>query len=164
MARQDTYGNWLGPPLAPTKRLVRQAGIYSVAGNVTPGGPFRPASPDSFEDDYDDVSLSETDHGHKPSLPMAEEDLQSQRSKGGTGVYVLAGNPSSPNPSQNCDPKPLGDRTQGCRVTSVTILYALVALSFIAWVLLFTLAMMKYVEITAELKLLKSNYSENQAN
>lgn len=26
MARQETYGNWLGPPLAPAKRLVRQAG------------------------------------------------------------------------------------------------------------------------------------------
>ncbi|XP_049667139.1 CD209 antigen-like protein A isoform X1 [Accipiter gentilis] len=198
MARQETYGNWLGPPLAPTKRLVRQAGIYSVAGKMTPVGDFRPASPDSFEDDYDDVSLSEMDRGHK--TPVTDEDLQSQRSKGGTGVYILAGKPASPNPSQkgellltdaanphwrpqpdpdlgNWDSSPIslillstghsdprGSRGQSRRVTSVTILYVLVALSFAAWVLLFALAMVKQMEIMAELKLLRSNYSENQAN
>lgn len=26
MAQQETYGNWLGPPPLPAKRLVRQAG------------------------------------------------------------------------------------------------------------------------------------------
>ncbi|XP_049667141.1 C-type lectin domain family 17, member A-like isoform X3 [Accipiter gentilis] len=162
MARQETYGNWLGPPLAPTKRLVRQAGIYSVAGKMTPVGDFRPASPDSFEDDYDDVSLSEMDRGHK--TPVTDEDLQSQRSKGGTGVYILAGKPASPNPSQKGHSDPRGSRGQSRRVTSVTILYVLVALSFAAWVLLFALAMVKQMEIMAELKLLRSNYSENQAN
>ncbi|KAM6360700.1 C-type lectin domain family 17, member A-like [Pluvialis apricaria] len=163
MARQETYGNWLGPPPAPTKRLVRQAGIYSVAGKMTPVGDFRPASPDSFEDDYDDVSLSESDRGHK--APAINEDLQSQRTKGGTGVYILAGKPASPNPSQKGDPEPGGDRGQSCRMmSSVVVLYVLVVLSFVAWVLLFTLAMMKQAEIMAELKLLRSNYSENQAN
>ncbi|XP_072704430.1 C-type lectin domain family 17, member A-like [Ciconia boyciana] len=162
MAQQETYGNWLGPPPVPNKRLVRQAGIYSVAGKMTPMGDFRPASPDSFEDDYDDVSMSESDRGHK--APAASEDLQSQRSKGGTGVYILAGKPASPNPSQKGDLGPRGGRGQSRRMTSVAILYVLVALSFIAWVLLFTLAMMKQMEIMAELKLLRSNYSENQAN
>ncbi|XP_032845156.2 CD209 antigen-like protein A isoform X2 [Tyto alba] len=145
MAQQETYGNWLGPPPAPAKRLVRQAGIYSVAGKMTPMGDFRPASPDSFEDDYDDVSLSESDRGHKP--PATDEDLQSQRSKGGTG-----------------GPEPRGGRGQSGRVTSVAVLYVLVALSFVAWVLLFALAVVKQMEIVAELKLLRSNYSENQAN
>ncbi|KAM9610968.1 C-type lectin domain family 17, member A-like isoform 3-T3 [Morphnus guianensis] len=162
MARQETYGNWLGPPLAPAKRLVRQAGIYSVAGKMTPVGDFRPASPDSFEDDYDDVSLSEMDRGHK--TPVTDEDLQSQRSKGGTGVYILAGKPASPNPSQKGHSDPRGGRGRSRRVTSVAILYVLVALSFAAWVLLFALAMVKQMEIMAELKLLRSNYSENQAN
>lgn len=42
------------------------------------------ASPDSFdnEDDYDDVSVSGLDRGYKPPAP--NEDLQSQRSRGGT--------------------------------------------------------------------------------
>ncbi|KFW66472.1 C-type lectin domain family 17, member A, partial [Pygoscelis adeliae] len=136
--------------------------IYSVAGKMTPMGDFRPASPDSFEDDYDDVSLSESDRGHK--LPAADEDLQSQRSKGGTGVYILAGKPASLNPSQKGDPESRGGRGQSRRMTSVAILYILVALSFIAWVLLFALAMVKQMEIMAELKLLRSNYTENQAN
>ncbi|XP_074990247.1 C-type lectin domain family 17, member A-like [Calonectris borealis] len=161
MAGQETYGNWLGPPLVPTKRLVRQAGIYSVTGKMTPVGDFRPASPDSFEDDYDDVSLSESDRGRKP--PVAD-DLQSQKSKGGTGVYILAGKPASPNPSQKGDPEPRGGRERSRRMTSVAVLYLLVALSFVAWVLFFALAVVKQMEIVAELKLLKLNYSEHQAN
>nr|XP_009935902.1 PREDICTED: CD209 antigen-like protein A [Opisthocomus hoazin] len=152
----------LPPPPAPTKRLVRQAGIYSVAGNTAAVGDFRPASPDSFEDDYDDVSLSESDRGRQ--LPVAKEDLQSQRSKAGTGVYILAGKPASPNPSQKGDPESSGGRGRSRRMASVTVLYVLVALSFAAWVLFFTLAMMKQVEIMAELELLKSNYSENHIN
>ncbi|XP_035754330.1 CD209 antigen-like protein A [Egretta garzetta] len=162
MAQQETYGNWLGPPPPPAKRLVRQAGIYSVAGKMTPMGDFRPASPDSFEDDYDDVSLSESDRGCKPAA--AHENLHGQKSKAGTGVYTLAGKPASPNPSQKGDLEPRGGRRQSRRMTSVAVLYVLVALSFAAWVLLFTLTMMKQVEIMAELKLLRSNYSENQAN
>ncbi|OPJ84831.1 hypothetical protein AV530_007053 [Patagioenas fasciata monilis] len=74
----ETYGNWLGPP---GKRPPRQTGIYSVAGKMTPVGDFRPASPDSFDDDYDDVSLSESNRG--PKLPATPEDLP--RSKSGTG-------------------------------------------------------------------------------
>ncbi|KAM6188733.1 C-type lectin domain family 17, member A-like [Sarcoramphus papa] len=162
MAQQETYGNWLGPPPTHPKRLVRQAGIYSVAGKMTPMGDFRPASLDSFEDDYDDVSLSESDRGRK--LPATDEDLQSQRGKGGTGVYILAGKPASPNPSQKGHPEPRGGRGQSRRLTSVVILYVLVALSFVAWVLLFTLAMVKQMEIMAELEVLRSNCSENQAN
>ncbi|XP_035164641.1 CD209 antigen-like protein C [Oxyura jamaicensis] len=156
MAQQETYGNWLGPPPLPAKRLVRQAGIYSVAGKMTPLGDFRPASPDSFadEDDYDDVSVSESDR--KP--PPSDEDLRSQRSKGGTGVYILAGKPASPNPSQTDNPAP----GQGPRQMSVAVLYVLMALSFVAWVLLLALVLVKQVEITAELELLKSNQSETQ--
>ncbi|NXU22798.1 CL17A protein, partial [Thalassarche chlororhynchos] len=134
--------------------------IYSVTGKMTPMGDFRPASLDSFEDDYDDVSLSESDRGHR--LPVAD-DLQSQKSKGGTGVYILAGKPASPNPSQKRNPEPRGGRGQSRRTTSVAVLYVLVALSFVAWVLFFMLAMVKQMEIMAELKLLKSNYSEYQA-
>ncbi|NXI73467.1 CL17A protein, partial [Anseranas semipalmata] len=136
--------------------------IYSVAGKMTPLGDFRPASPDSFadEDDYDDVSLSESDRGHKP--PASDEDLQSQRSKGGTGVYILAGKPASPNPSRTGDPEP--GKGQGHGRTSVAVLYVLVALSFVAWVLLLALVLVKQAEITAELKLLKLNHSESQVN
>ncbi|NXN71623.1 CL17A protein, partial [Himantopus himantopus] len=127
--------------------------IYSVAGKMTPVGDFRPASPDSFEDDYDDVSLSESDRGHKP--PVINEDLQSQRSKEAPVV------PTSSLPA----PLPGGDRGQSRRMmSSVVVLYVLVALSFVAWVLLFTLAMIKQTEIMAELNLLRSNFSENQAN
>ncbi|KFQ16136.1 C-type lectin domain family 17, member A, partial [Leptosomus discolor] len=136
--------------------------IYSVAGKMTPVGDFRPASPDSFEDDYDDVSLSESDRGHK--LPAPDEDQQSQRSKGGTGVYILAGKPASSNPSQKGDVAPGGGRGRSRRVMSVAVLYVLVALSFVAWVLLFALAVVKQMEIMAEIKLLRANYSENQAN
>ncbi|XP_040469792.1 hepatic lectin-like [Falco naumanni] len=161
MAQQETYGNWLGPPPAPGRRLVRQAGIYSVAGKMTPMGDFRPASPDSFEDDYDDVSLSESDRGH--SRPVTDEDLQNQRSNRGTGVYILAGKPASPNPSQKGNLEPRGGRGRSRKVTPVAILYILLALSFIVWVLLFALAIMKQMEIMAELKLLRSNFSENQA-
>ncbi|NWS78556.1 ASGR2 protein, partial [Crotophaga sulcirostris] len=135
--------------------------IYSVAGKMTPMRDFRPASPDSFEDDYDDVSLSESDRGHKPQV--TDEELQSQKSKG-AGVYILAGKPPSPNPSQKGDPESRGGKGQSRMATSVAVLYVLVTLSFIAWVLLFTLAVMKQMEIMAELKLLRSNCSDNQDN
>ncbi|NWZ60462.1 CL17A protein, partial [Haliaeetus albicilla] len=138
--------------------------IYSVAGKMTPVGDFRPASPDSFEDDYDDVSLSEMDRGHR--TPVTDEDLQSQRSKGGTDPDMgnRDSSPISPMLLSTGHSDPRGGRGQSRRVTSVAILYVLVALSFAAWVLLFALAMVKQMEIMAELKLLRSNYSENQAN
>ncbi|NXL54668.1 CL17A protein, partial [Podilymbus podiceps] len=114
------------------------------------------ASPDSFEDDYDDVSLSESDRCRKP--PATDEDLQSQRSKGGTaGILPRFLSPAG-------DRRSGGDRRQSRRVTSVAILYVLVALSFVAWALLFALVMVKQMEIAAELKLLKSNYSDEQVN
>ncbi|NXS41036.1 CL17A protein, partial [Balaeniceps rex] len=133
--------------------------IYSVAGKMTPMGDFRPASPDSFEDDYDDVSLSGSDRGHKP--PAANEDLQSQKSKGGTAgipprffsMLLSAG-----------DPETRGGRGQSRRMTSVVVLYILVALSFVAWVLFFALTVVKQMEIMAELKHLRSNYSQNQVD
>ncbi|XP_048786039.1 uncharacterized protein LOC125686300 [Lagopus muta] len=158
MALQETYGNWLGPPPIPAKRMVRQAGIYSAAGKMTPVNDFRPASPDSFadDDDYDDVSVSGSDRGYKP--PTSNRDLQRQKGAGGTGVYSLAGKPPSSNPSPVGNPKP----SSGCGWPSTTILYLLVALSFVAWVLLLALAVVKQVEIMAELELLRSNYSETQ--
>ncbi|NWX09280.1 CL17A protein, partial [Caloenas nicobarica] len=134
--------------------------IYSVAGKMTPMGDFRPASPDSFEDDYDDVSLSESDRGRK--LPATPEEPP--RSQSGTGVYTLAGKPASPNLPQKGDAEPGGAGGQSRRVTSVAVLYFLVALSFVAWVLLFALGLVKQMEIEAELKLLRSNYSESQAD
>ncbi|KAM4643843.1 C-type lectin domain family 17, member A-like [Amazona ochrocephala] len=143
MAQHETYGNWLGPPPAPPKRLMRAA-----------------ASLDSFEDDYDDVSLSESDRGPKPPV---DEDRQSQRSKGGTGVYILAGKPASPHPSQR-GAEPKGGRGRSSRDASIATLYVLVVLSFIAWGLLFALAVVKQMEITAELKLLRENYSATEAN
>ncbi|XP_009957487.1 PREDICTED: CD209 antigen-like protein A, partial [Leptosomus discolor] len=197
--RRGASGGFEDPPLVfNTSPFLVLAGIYSVAGKMTPVGDFRPASPDSFEDDYDDVSLSESDRGHK--LPAPDEDQQSQRSKGGTGVYILAGKPASSNPSQKGetlstgaaiplrrprpdpdpgsrdfspispallsagDVAPGGGRGRSRRVMSVAVLYVLVALSFVAWVLLFALAVVKQMEIMAEIKLLRANYSENQAN
>ncbi|NXK48022.1 CL17A protein, partial [Chauna torquata] len=137
--------------------------IYSVAGNMTPLGDFRAASLDSFadEDDYDDVSVSESDRGHKP--PESDEDLRSQRSKGGTGsTHLLPLHHLDSSLLSTGDPEP--GRGQGHKRTSVAILYVLVALSFVAWVLLLALVLVKHMEITAELKLLKSNYSESQVN
>lgn len=61
------------------------------------------ASPDSFdnEDDYDDVSVSGLDRGYKPPAP--NEDLQSQRSRGGTDNTRLPSShrPFTPKYSQN---------------------------------------------------------------
>ncbi|NWX19670.1 CL17A protein, partial [Aegotheles bennettii] len=128
--------------------------IYSVAGTMTPVGDFRPASPDSFEDDYDDVSLSESDRGRKQ--PAAEEDQQSQKSKGATGHTHLS-------PSRG-NPEPRGGRSRSRRVTPVTVLSILVALSFVAWALLFALAVVKHTEILEELRLLRLNYSEHRAD
>ncbi|PKK17352.1 CD209 antigen-like protein C [Columba livia] len=153
----ETYGNWLGPP---GKRPLRQTGIYSVAGKMTPMGDFRPASPDSFDDDYDDVSLSESNRG--PKLPATPEDPP--RSKSSTGVYTLAGKPASPNPPQNGNTERGGAGGRSRGATSVAILYFLVALSFVAWVLLFAVGLVKQMEMAAELKLLRSNFSESQAD
>ncbi|NXL67533.1 CL17A protein, partial [Chordeiles acutipennis] len=119
------------------------------------------ASPDSFEDDYDDVSLSESDRGRKPP---AADDLQSQKSKGGTDPRSWDFSPISSTLLPAGDPEPRGDRGQSRWMMPVAVLYVLVALSFVAWVLLFALAMVKQMEIMEELKLLRLNYSENLAN
>ncbi|XP_027526371.1 C-type lectin domain family 17, member A-like [Neopelma chrysocephalum] len=166
MAQQETYGNWLGPP-APPKRLTRQPGIYSSTGKMSPVGDFRPASPDSFEDDYDDVSLAESE--------------REPRSKPGT-VYTLAGSPNpsraGPSPSAGAaaafpgkaelEPEPQNwdrDRDQGralCRGRSGVALSVLLGLNLLGWALILTLGMEKHREIWEELQLLKSNFSENQ--
>ncbi|NXH14040.1 CL17A protein, partial [Bucco capensis] len=113
-----------------------------------------PASLESFEDDYDDVSLSESGGARKAPVPK-DGELESQ---GGTGLYTLARKPPSPPPPSSSSRK--GARS---KVTSVAILYILVAFSFVAWVLLFALAVVKHLELLEELKLLRSNHSENQA-
>ncbi|NXD88621.1 LECH protein, partial [Halcyon senegalensis] len=116
------------------------------------------ASPDSFEDDYDDVSLSESDRGRK--VPAADGDLQSQRSKGGTGST-----PNPPSPISNIStghnlplnyPKITLLEGRRRRVTSVAILYVLVALSFVAWLLLFALAVVKWTWVSGALAALGS--------
>ncbi|NXD18271.1 CL17A protein, partial [Nothocercus nigrocapillus] len=125
--------------------------IYSIGSKMTPVGSFRPDSPDSFvdEDDYDDVSLSEPDRNHKKL--SVEEDLQSQRSKGGTGdTHLLHRKPGAG-----------AGEGKGCREKSVVTLYVLVALSFAMWVALFLLAVVKYSELARELKTLSSNYSQS---
>ncbi|NWH79843.1 CL17A protein, partial [Piaya cayana] len=135
--------------------------IYSVAGKMTPMRDFRPASPDSFEDDYDDVSLSESDLGHK--APAPDEELESEKGKGGPGRC------HQPPPRGRIWPPPRDPESRGGggrsrRATSVAVLYVLVALSFVAWALLFALAVMKQLEIMEELKLLRSNCSASQAD
>ncbi|XP_010219245.1 PREDICTED: C-type lectin domain family 17, member A-like, partial [Tinamus guttatus] len=50
---------------------------------------------------------------------------------------------------------------RGCQEKSVVTLYVLVALSFIMWVALFLLAVVKYSELSRELKTLSSNYSQS---
>ncbi|XP_063997706.1 hepatic lectin-like [Pogoniulus pusillus] len=152
MAGQETYGNWLGPPGATSKRLVRHGGIYSVAAKASPGDDFRAASPGSSEDDYDDVSMAEPQQGHR----MASEELQPQ---GASDLYILAGKPAAAKPmSQEGEPQPGGGHRR--RVPSVAILYILVALSFVVWVLLFALAVVKHMEIMEELKLLRLNQAQ----
>ncbi|KQK84294.1 hypothetical protein AAES_49556 [Amazona aestiva] len=56
-----------------------------------------------------------------------------------TGVYILAGKPASPHPSQR-GAEPKGGRGRSSRDASIATLYVLVVLSFIAWGLLFALA------------------------
>ncbi|XP_032939677.1 C-type lectin domain family 4 member G-like isoform X1 [Catharus ustulatus] len=168
MALQETYGNWLGP-----ERLRRQPGIYSVASKMSPVGDFRPGSPDSFEDDYDDVSMAGSEQG-----PPAK------------GVYLLAGPPGSsrapslqdpenlelksPNPdpkSQNPDPKSRNPdpksrnpdpKSRHCRRcwNSVAVLALLVASSALLWGGLLAAALGKHTELRAELEQLRSNLSE----
>ncbi|XP_058717839.1 CD209 antigen-like protein E isoform X1 [Poecile atricapillus] len=149
MTQQETYGNWLGP-----KRLLRQPAIYSVPGKMSPVGNFRPASPDSFEDDYDDVSVVGSDQG-----PPAK------------GVYLLAGPPGSSQApslkdpedfspsSRDSDPKSRDLAPKSGNSALVAVLALLVALSALAWGGLLAVAIGKHKEMSAELELLKSNLS-----
>ncbi|NXN94839.1 CLC4E protein, partial [Rhinopomastus cyanomelas] len=135
--------------------------IYSVAGTVTPAGTFRPASPESFEDDYDDVSLSELAGGHK--LPATDDGRQSQGCEGSAGSTGLLAHHTGISPRSALllgAAEPRGGR--GC--CGLATLYVLVALSFVAWGLLFALAVVKYMGIVAELELLRCNRSEHQAS
>ncbi|KFP72732.1 C-type lectin domain family 17, member A, partial [Acanthisitta chloris] len=150
--------------------------IYSVAGKMSPVGDFRPASPDSFEDDYDDVSLSESDRGQQ--IPTGNSKPQGKATTG--RVYTLAGQPSPspvglslPAPRAEPEEDPKGwDHAQipresqsGCawcqKGVAVSILYVLVALSFSMWALLLGMALAKQTEIMEELKLLRLNSTEN---
>ncbi|XP_050164792.1 C-type lectin domain family 17, member A-like, partial [Myiozetetes cayanensis] len=114
-------------------------------------------SPDSFEADYDDVSLAEPEPPSKPGT-----------------VYSLAGSPSpsQPGPPPSCgavafpagpEPKKRDwDRHSRGLGRAGAVLSVLLGLSILAGTLLLGLAMEKHREIMAELKLLKSNCSENQ--
>ncbi|XP_068853968.1 CD209 antigen-like protein E [Aphelocoma coerulescens] len=163
MAQQETYGNWLGP--APAKRLVRQPGIYSVSGKMSPVGDFRPASPDSFEDDYDDISMPGSDRGR--SEPAAGADPPSK------GVYLLAGPPGSSQAPSLHDPHEAAPNSRDsasksrdwaampggrCRALVAT-LALLLALSILAGGGLLVVAIRKQKELLAELELLKANFS-----
>ncbi|NXM26256.1 CL17A protein, partial [Oxyruncus cristatus] len=118
------------------------------------------ASPDSFEDDYDDVSLAESE--------------RDPRTKAGT-VYTLAGSPNpsraGPSPCTSAaafpgkpEPEPRSSRDwgRGRAGAAVAALSVLLGLSLVAGALLVAVAVGKHREIMAELKLLKSNCSENQ--
>ncbi|XP_025059610.1 CD209 antigen-like protein C isoform X4 [Alligator sinensis] len=96
MAEHELYGNWLCPPPSPGKGLTRRSGTYSLAGKAEHMSHFRSDSPDSFadEEDYDDVSLTETGN-HRPQWVPAEAN---QGSKAVPGVYVLAGKPAASSP------------------------------------------------------------------
>nr|XP_041567644.1 uncharacterized protein LOC115491624 isoform X2 [Taeniopygia guttata] len=159
MAQPGPYGNWIGPG-----RLQRQPGIYSVAGRISPVGDFRPASPDSFEADYDDVSMAGSERG-----PPAK------------GVYLLAGPPQEdPEDSQrkfgNSEPESgnsdrksgNGDRKSGNsdrksgqrdRKCGPWAMAAAMALLGLAWGGLLAAAVGKHQALWAELELLKSNFS-----
>ncbi|XP_072776233.1 asialoglycoprotein receptor 1 [Taeniopygia guttata] len=159
MAQPGPYGNWIGPG-----RLQRQPGIYSVAGRISPVGDFRPASPDSFEADYDDVSMAGSERG-----PPAK------------GVYLLAGPPQGdPEDSQrkfgNSEPESgngdrksgNGDRKSGNsdrksghrdRKCGQWAMAAAMALLGLAWGGLLAAAVGKHQALWAELELLKSNFS-----
>ncbi|NWV56410.1 CL17A protein, partial [Daphoenositta chrysoptera] len=126
--------------------------IYSVASKMSPVGDFRPASPDSFEDDYDDVSVSGSDR--------AGADPPSK------GVYLLAGPPgSSRAPSlmdaEDAAPKSrdLAPNSRGAAGGCRTLVVIVVILGALAWGGLLAVVIGKQKEMLAELALLKSNLS-----
>ncbi|KAM9115582.1 C-type lectin domain family 17, member A-like isoform 2-T2 [Pangshura tecta] len=168
MAQQELYGNWLCPPPSPGKRLVRQTGIYLLAGTPAHGSHFRSDSPDSFsnEDDYDDVSLTEMGDQMQKRLPAYKDntDIASQRSKEGTGVYVLAGKPASSSLSRTANLIPDSNQGIGYRPKSIVTLYVLMGICFAMWAVLLSLAVVKYLEMSEELKVLNYNHSERLMN
>ncbi|XP_039370980.1 uncharacterized protein LOC120391396 isoform X4 [Mauremys reevesii] len=147
MAQQELYGNWLCPPPSPGKRLVRQTGIYLLAGGPAHGSHFRSDSPDSFsnEEDYDDVSLTEVGDQMQKRLPAYKDntDVASHRSKEGTGVYVLAGKPASSSLPRTANPVPDSNQGIGYRPKSIVTLYVLMGICFAMWAVLLSLAVVK---------------------
>ncbi|XP_067416510.1 hepatic lectin-like [Emydura macquarii macquarii] len=167
MAQKELYGNWLCPPPLPGKRVVRQKGIYLSGGSAN-ASHFRSGSPDSFadEEDYDDVVMSEIEDQMQQGLPGYEEnaDVASQRSKEGTGVYVLAGKPAPSSLPQKAVLFPDSNREIGYREKSVVMLYILMGICFAMWAVLLSLAVVKYSEMSEELKVLNYNHSERLMN
>ncbi|XP_030403350.1 C-type lectin domain family 17, member A-like isoform X2 [Gopherus evgoodei] len=151
MAQQELYDNWLCPPPLPGKRPVRQTD-----------------SSDSFsnEEDYDDVSLSEMGDQMQKRLPAYKDntDIASQRSKKGTGFYVLAGKPASSSLPRTANPIPDSNQGIGYRPKSIVILYVLMGICFAMWAVLLSLAVVKYLEMSEELKVLNCNHSERLMN
>ncbi|CAM4606430.1 C-type lectin domain family 17, member A-like isoform X1 [Lepidochelys kempii] len=168
MAQQELYGNWLCPPPSPGKRLVRQTGIYLLSGGPAHASHVRSGSPDSFsnEEDYDDVSLSEMGHQMQKRLPAYKDntDVASQRSKEGTGFYVLAGKPASSSLPRTADPIPGSNQGIGYRPKSIVTLYVLMGICFAMWAVLLSIAVVKYLEVSEELKVLNYNHSERLMN
>ncbi|XP_039370979.1 CD209 antigen-like protein D isoform X3 [Mauremys reevesii] len=157
MAQQELYGNWLCPPPSPGKRLVRQTGIYLLAGGPAHGSHFRSDSPDSFsnEEDYDDVSLTEVGDQMQKRLPAYKDntDVASHRSKEGTGVYVLAGKPASSSLPRTANPVPDSNQGIGYRPKSIVTLYVLMGICFAMWAVLLSLAVVKLVQDLADARI-----------
>ncbi|XP_032639256.1 CD209 antigen-like protein 2 isoform X3 [Chelonoidis abingdonii] len=157
MAQQELYDNWLRPPPLPGKRPVRQTGIYLLAGGPAHGSHFRSDSPDSFsnEEDYDDVSLFEMGDQMQKRLPAYKDntEIASQRSKEGTGVYVLAGKPASSSLPRTANPIPDSNQGIGYRPKSIVILYVLMGICFAMWAVLLSLAVVKLVQDLADARI-----------
>ncbi|XP_034647858.1 CD209 antigen-like protein D isoform X2 [Trachemys scripta elegans] len=165
MSQQELYGNWLCPPPSPGKRLVRQTGIYLLAGGPAHASHFRSGSPDSFsnEEDYDDVSLSETGDHMQRRLPAYQDntDVASQRSKESKGVYVLAGKPASSSLPRTADPIPDANQGIGYRPKSIVTLYLLMGICFAMWAVLLSLAVVKLVQDLADARIERKKIQTN---
>ncbi|XP_006023404.1 C-type lectin domain family 17, member A-like isoform X1 [Alligator sinensis] len=158
MAEHELYGNWLCPPPSPGKGLTRRSGTYSLAGKAEHMSHFRSDSPDSFadEEDYDDVSLTETGN-HRPQWVPAEAN---QGSKAVPGVYVLAGKPAASSPIETADPMPPSAQDRCCKEKSIVVLYILMVVCFAIWAVSLSFALAKYLELSEELRMLNLNHSE----
>ncbi|XP_074836320.1 C-type lectin domain family 17, member A-like [Carettochelys insculpta] len=167
MDQKELYGNWLCPPASPGRRVVTPTGVYYLSGRPANTSHFRSDSPDSFSnEDYDDVSMSELGDHMQQRLSAHEEnaDVVSQRNKGGTGVYSLAGKPAFSSLPRTADLIPDSKQGIGYRPKSLVTLYILMGICFAMWAVLLSLAVVKYSEMSEELKVLNYNYSETLMN